>query len=821
MPKTPLSPIAISTLALLVATPALAQQDRISAPSPSVSTDEEDEGGAGQSVIDESGDIVVTASRPFGSVETDIAAIDQLDADDINSYGAGSVEELIDALGPQIGSGRGRGGGRPVILLNGRPVSSFREVFGLPPEAIRNVEIFPEELALKYGYRPDQRVVNLILVPGYASAELELEAGGPTAGGRTAHEVEFGFTTIGEKSRFNAEMEYGGEGAITYAERNLAGVGGNDSNVRTLTPATQRLEAQASYSRHLDEETDLSLTAAYSVEDRESNLGLQSFSLDSGAGGSIDRFVPGTGGLRRDVSTETLEASAGLNGQIGDWRWRTTGDIGKTNSVTRTERGVDGDLVQAAVDAGAFDPVAGDIAARFSSQPTNRASSDTLTASALASLAGSVADLPAGPVQITLTTGGGYNRIESDTRIDDIANRSNLSRTNYYGRANIDLPIADDGTGLGRAVGEFSVNLNGGYEKLSDFGSLVSYGGGFNWDIADNLDFSASFIGEEAAPSLSDLGAAVVVTPNTEVYDFTRGETVLVDFVTGGNPDLSKERRRDIKLTATWRPAFLEELNVTGEYLRNRSYDVTSGFPTLTPALEAAFPGRVTRDATGRLIALDARPITYAETRNDALKLTLAYSARIGGEENARGRGEGARGRERGGGFPLPGMGRDRNGGRLRLSLGYRYQLTDEIKIAEGLPTLDLLNGDATGNSGGTPRHTVELESNLYLNGWGLRLSGNFSSATRVDGSDLTNSSDLFFGELATLDARLFFDLDDLGLGEKVPLFKDSRVSFSVDNVFDTYREVRNADGDIPFRYDRAFLDPVGRAFEIDFRKRF
>ena len=821
MTKYALSPLLVSLTAIAVGAPLHAQNSDTQP----VAADESEAFGAydGDDEENYGAPIVVVGQRSQGSVDTDIAAVDTLDADDIASYGAGSVEELLDALAPQIGSGRGRGGGRPVMLINGRPVNNFREVFGLPPEAIRTVEVFPEELALKYGYRPDQRVVNLILVPGYASGEIEVEVGAPTDGGRWHQEYEAGLTTIGEKSRFNAELEYSHDGAITYAERDLPGNSAADAAVRSLSPRSQTMEAKANWSLQVAERSDLSLSAGYTVEDSNRNQGLQSLSLDDG-GTQIDRLVPGTGGLLRDSSTETIEGSAGLNGMVGDWRWRVSSNLSKVNSDTRTQRGIDEDAVQAAVDGSSFDAGTGDLSL-FAYQPSNFATSDTITTTGLANASGPLFALPAGDAQLSVTATGGYNRIRSEATIDDVATSSRLSRRSYGAEASLDLPIADDSTGLGQALGKFSINLNGGYEDLSDFGSLLSYGAGLNWDAADNLDVNISFIGEEAAPSLSDLGAPVIVTPNTEIYDYTQGETAFVDFITGGNPDLAKEKRRDIKVTATWETPFVENLRVTGEYLRNRSYDVTSGFPALTPSIESAFPDRVTRDGDGDLLSIDARPVTYAETRNDLLKLTLAYSAEIGGgEEKPRGEGRGGpRGGDnaRGGGFPIPGMGRDRRGGRLRVSLGYQYQLKDEILIAPGLPTLDLLNGDATGSNGGTPRHKVELESNLFMNGWGVRLSGNYESGTTVDGSELTGSSDLDFGSLTTFDARVFLNLDEFGPTKDVGLFDNSRISLRVDNIFDSYREVRDEDGDIPFRYNRAFVEPVGRYVELDFRKRF
>ncbi len=115
-----------------------------------------------------SGEIVVTAERIRGSVDTDVPPVEQLNEADIASLGASSLTDLVAAVAPQANSGRGRGGGMPIILLNGQRVSGFRELRDLPPEAIRQVQIFPEEVALKYGYRPDQRVINFILKDNFA-----------------------------------------------------------------------------------------------------------------------------------------------------------------------------------------------------------------------------------------------------------------------------------------------------------------------------------------------------------------------------------------------------------------------------------------------------------------------------------------------------------------------------------------------------------------------------------------------------------------------------------------------------------------------------
>jgi len=94
-------------------------------------------------------DIVVTAPGERGAVVGRTPPDIRLDRDDIATYGAGNIGELLQSLSPQTGQ-------RPVILVNGRRVASVQDINRLPPEAIARVEILPPEVALAYGYPADQ-----------------------------------------------------------------------------------------------------------------------------------------------------------------------------------------------------------------------------------------------------------------------------------------------------------------------------------------------------------------------------------------------------------------------------------------------------------------------------------------------------------------------------------------------------------------------------------------------------------------------------------------------------------------------------------------
>jgi len=105
---------------------------------------------------------------------------------------------------------------------------------------------------------------------------------------------------------------------------------------------------------------------------------------------------------------------------------------------------------------------------------------------------------------------------------------------------------------------------------------------------------------EEGAPSVQQLGNPVLATPNVRVFDFTRGETVDVTRIEGGNPVLLADNRRVFKLGLNARPWSETDLSFTANYTNTRIRNSISSLPAITAEIEAAFPERFERDAGGR-----------------------------------------------------------------------------------------------------------------------------------------------------------------------------------------------------------------------------
>ena len=865
---------------------------------------------------DNAGDIVVVGTRLRGAVVTDYEPVLELDPQDIASYGASSVADLLDALAPQTGSGRGRGSGRPVVLINGQPVSGFRELRNIPPEAIQRVQVLPEEVALQYGYRPDQRVINFILVDNFSSINAELGQGLSTAGGYGTSELEATYTKFTEDSRLNLNIEYEPTTKLTESERAIVqpSLAANESLVgdigpqdvgayRTLLPSTHPLQANAVYSGSFSKAVQFSLNAAYAHNETQSLFGLNNAALvvsasnpfaRTGADETIRFFTVQPRPLTRDVTSNSYQGGFSVNALVSGWRASLTGDIDDTIVSTRTDQRADFAAVAAGLaasdPANAINPFAGpELGALLPPLVRDSARSDTLAGNLLGSLSGSPVTLPAGEATATLSAGYSYLSLDSENSRFAGSAQTSLSRSQGNIAANIDLPVFGRDFGIGKALGDVSVNGNLGYRELSDFGGLVEYGYGLTWKPFGNLSFSASSINADSAPALTQLGNPVIVTPNVPIFDFTTGQTVLAALTTGGNPDLVQERQRDIKLAVNYEPKFLDGLEFLGEYTRNRSFDNSTAFPLLTPEIEAAFPGRVVRDANGQLVALDQRPVTFNRVNSEKFRYGFRFSKSFGRgsddgdgepgggnrgagrnrgqpeaqrgnnagqtsrpesqpgreqpqaaeakdsprqsgaaeqsdapanrENSARSGAGGERGAGRGGG--RGGFG-GRRGGRWEVFAYHTIEIDETILIRPGVPELDLLNGSAIGDSGGVPRHKVEFGGGWFNNGIGVRFNGNYRSATRVNGSGLPGSSDLFFGDIATADVRVFFNFDSREkLVQALPLLKGSRVSLRLDNIFGGIQAVRDENDLVPLRYQPGFVDPRGRFFEVSFRKTF
>jgi iron complex outermembrane receptor protein len=757
-------------------------------------------------IAPKAGEIVVVASRIKGQVDAPQTPIQVLDEADIASYGAASLTDLIDQLSPQTSSGRGRGSGGPVILLNGQRISGFREMRNIPPEAIRRLEILPEEVALRYGYPADQRVINFILKDNFSAKTTEIEYSQPDQGGTSTVKGEASLFRTTGKGRINIAATADTTSPLYESERGVAQAAGSlpgSAGARTLVASSHDAGVNATWTTGLGEKGlagAITLNSAFTRADTTSYSGLDAITFDP---------------LARRTRTETTEAGLSYARPLGDWQLTETINASHAAALTRID--------QATSPTNAFD--------------TAHSLSDSATS--LLTVAGHPLTLPAGAVMTTLKAGFAYTGItSSDTRTQ--LGETSLRRGDGSVGLNIGVPIASRRNNALGAIGDLNLNFSTGLDHLSDFGDLIDWSAGLTWKPTDKLGFQASYIYNQAAPNLTDLGNPLVQTPNVAVYDFSRGVTSLVTVTTGGNRALQRETQRDIKLGVNWQLPFLKNSNLIAEYFHNDSSNVTAAFPVLTPDIEAAFPGRVTRDVNGNLIALDRRPVTFLSEVSSRLRYGFNFSGQFGAADPNAQAGLGGGGAP-GGGAPAGGMGGPPGGGgggprggggggmggppggrgRWNLSIYHTVQFYNRVTVAANGPVLDLLGGDAL-TGGGVARHSLEFEGGGFYRGIGVRLNGTWTAATKVDSVGSAGTTSLRFGDLTKLNGRLFVDLgQQKSLVAAHPFFKSARLTFKIDNLLDTRQKVTDQNGVVPTAYQPDLLDPLGRVIGLELRKQF
>ncbi|MBX7495544.1 hypothetical protein K3172_06695 [Qipengyuania sp. 6B39] len=872
------------------------------------------------------GTIVVTSTRIKGQLIVDQPPVAEYDAEDIAAFGGSSIADILSAIEPASGSARGdRGGGRPVFLINGIRVSSFREFNRYPPEAVAKVEVFAEEVAQRFGFSPDQRVVNIVLKDDFSSLTAEVEFEMPADGGYSRNEQELGYLKIANGARLNFNLDVEDASLLTEAERGFvvtSTIPGIDdvAPFRSLVSDTSEIEGTANYARaFIDSGASISLNGTVT---RSESLGLSGL---RDVGGTI---AP----LETRQTTDSYAFAGGYNRNIGDWQATFTTDVVRALTETEIDRR----------DAAGFDI----------------ANSNTWTITNKATFTGYPIDLPAGEVSVAIDLGLDWRRIDSDDTRTDTSFQG--TRRRLRSGVNVNIPIAERGGAWG-AIGGLSLNLSGGAEDLSDFGALRDWTAGLNWSPFDNLNLQATRIWREVAPSLSNLGSPRVETFNVPVFDFATGQDVFATIVSGGNPNLVAETQADWKFGANWELPFWENTRFQVDYAINKSDDVTLSSPSFSAAFESAFPDRVTRDPGGDLLAIDRRPVTLFETRSRTLSFGLNTRGTVGKASEGGGRGEGGRGGASGppagagerrgrpggaggfdparmqqmraqfceapdgqqpdlsqlpeqmrarllgpdgqpdpekvaqarerfcsaenserfaairtaicadppnldalppqmlerlkgpdgeidqnrlaqmrermcaadgaqaggppqrggggrGGFSPFGRG-DSSQGRYFVSLNHTINLENEVLLAPGGPLFDQIDGQVIGG-GAISRHSTRLEGGLFWGGYGLRLTGRYEGEAVVRGSGLPGSSDLFYGDLATVDLRVWATLGEVFKRDE-GWMKGLRVALVFDNVFDGKRRVVDEDGSVPDAFDPRRIDPVGRYLGIDIRKQF
>lgn len=412
----------------------------------------------------------------------------------------------------------------------------------------------------------------------------------------------------------------------------------NATDVRpynTLVSPQKNLSIGGVYSQPLSDA--IRATANIRVEGSESSglLGLPGYTLLLPASSPyspfsrnvlLQRYYQSESPLTRSNSSRSYQGEVTVNGDgtpwAASWRWSANANYELSTTDTVTDRGIDPAAMQALLDAGdpSFNPF-GRIAPDLVRSRPDDVSHSRRTDGRIDLLTnGALFNLPAGDANASIRVRGRTQGISSESLRNGSAREADISRDSVGIRGNLDLPIASRRREVLGFLGDFSLNGNFEVEQLSDFGRLTSTGYGVRWSPIEPVRAIVSWTEDSNAPSPATLGDPMVTTPNVRVFDYVRGESVDVTSISGGNPALLADTRNVFKAQLNVRPLSDTNLNVIANYT-NQHYRNTSGsLPGATAEVEAAFPERFLRDATGRLVSVDLRPINFARADREEIK---------------------------------------------------------------------------------------------------------------------------------------------------------------------------------------------------------
>ncbi|MEO0817887.1 MAG: hypothetical protein AAFX86_11365 [Pseudomonadota bacterium] len=703
-------------------------------------------------------EIAVDGSSIVGGSISEFTPELVLTESDIAAYGVSSIGELLRVIEAETSSGKRSRDEPPVVLVNGRRVSGFRELDNYPVEALARVEVLPEEASLAYGFQANQRVINFVLKPDLNIIPINTRTQAPRAGGTLSNTIDLSRVVINGGDRTSFGANYTASSALLESERSIVPFeSGLDQSTRSLFPENTSLTLNGLRSFELPANAVGTLSLRWQDQDTERLFGLDMLGDP----------------LAQRTDSQAFDANLSLNSGLGKNLWSVTASFENRESTTRID--VSGEMDALIVSSE-------DQLWRFDGNASLRLWD---TADRFTTLSGAIG------------LNGETNTSSSRFVGEHVG--AERSRDQAYVQATLNQPVAVP-------FGWLSLSTTGRLSELSDVGQLTEWGISSTYTPVEGLDFIVSFDNAETAPSLSQLNSAPSPAFNQAVYDPQNEETVLVTTIQGGNGDLAIATRETWKIGFAWKPWEERDLNFGSDLVSIETLNDIRSVTHPSLGFESAFPDRVERDSDGTLVTFDRRAISAALTRETTLKSSFSWSIPIKAQRASK---------------PLTAEQRRRRGGRpgaSRLSLVHRWVIENEAKLVEDGPTLDLLGGDGFETLIPPAKHLVDFSYYRWNQGWGFYTGLQYRSASELR----TSVGTLDFSDTLRAVLSLSYELnyaDDLL--DALPILEETRLTLGVANALDSITQVQDLNGQTPLLFQEDLIEPVGLGWRVELRKRF
>lgn len=799
--------------------------------------------------------IVVIGSRTIIATLKDIAVEQEYESDRVASYAVSTIGEFLAQIAREDGDDD------PAILVNGQPVRDIGDIADFPAEAIAKVETLPKGAAARIGGASGQRAYNIVLRNQLRNATLTVSHQRATEDGWDNTRGEALFTYIKGKDRANLTLRGAGSGFLLESERDvtplpqftpfsaagnvspfsgieidpalslLAGrlvssaalpgtpnptlaaiaVGantlnpGNLANFRSLRGRSRPYEAAIAGNKVLAPWLELSFNGRFNWTDNTSLSGLPAARFLVPTSNAFTPFARPVFIALNDPSRPLQNASRSqggslsltLNANIKDWRVTLAGKYDERRQAYAFDQL--GTIVGGFITVdNATNPFAGTLATSIP-VTTRTARSTTIVREIAADAEGPLFALPAGPVRLRLGAGAAW--LSLDSSVSPVPDDRSFRRTELTAKAGLTIPLM----GKGSFFGSSDLTLDAAHVDLGRFGNLDRYSFAFNWQPLEWLRVVASEIHDARAVYPELLAAPTLITNNVRYFDPVTGETVEVTTVSGGAAGLSGGTQRTRRLSLTASPLRKYNLQLNADYIVSDLRNQLGGLPPPSTAVVAAFPDRFQRDASGRLVLVDQRTVNFDRQHSRELRTAMSFTIPLATPTTS---------------VPRPGAGRRRiSRPTLQFNASHTWLLASTTVIRSGLGEVDLLDGGAIGLGGGRSRHAADVGLAITDGGTGFRINANWRGRSFLQTGTLTAPDRLVFAPTSKIDMRLFADLGVLL--PKSKLTKDTRITFTLENIANERQRVVNSLGVVPISYQPVYREAVGRTFMVELRKVF
>jgi len=681
-------------------------------------------------------DVEVSARRGAALV----AAEREYDAGAIDALAAYDISDVIGRIAERLGDRE-----PPVLIINGRKVADPSIFTRFPPDAMIRLEVLPAEAAALYGEAPGRRVLNLVLERQFKTTTGQVGAGAPTDPGALRLHAGLQYAALADQSALSSGIDLNSSSALRVREREGYALRAPGDDLATLLPGTRLVAVNVGGTRPIGDWSS-SFRANLRQAQTSSTTLLNDVAAEYGS------------------RTEALGAALGLSGDLAGWTTQLAFDLDLSAS---RQVGLSSD------------------------RQTLRSIKGTWSASR------ALLNMPAGDLLTNLSATVAKAESTSEGRVSGSSSRAHLSAQSVRLSGGMTVPLArrHDAEGARQTGMGDAVLTLGGAVVAGDAGNGHGLNAELAWTPLDHLRLQATLATDQQPPTVQQLYAPVVYGEPTTVFDLTRGEAVQIIPIRGGNPALWNSGSTVMTAGLSAGPYTTRSLQLGLTYSHATSEDGIGVLATPTGSLEALYPDRFLRNADGRLVSIDQRPLNLASSLNETIHLNI------------------------GAGLPLS-TSADGETQLISLNLNTAYRLKDQTDLGNGASLIDTL----AGVGGGQPRQEMTLFLDTSRGRWSGSLSTRWQSAYRLRLAESPDPGDVLVDDLATVNLRGAFTLAGRRAGGGAP---DSRragggqIVLEIENLFDARPSARLADGQAAPGYGRDDRDPLGRAIRVQLSRRF